>query len=56
MHGQKYAPHLLEHIAKGDIDTSDLITHRGPLTLAPELYRTFNDKAEACMRPVFEIG
>jgi threonine dehydrogenase-like Zn-dependent dehydrogenase len=56
MHGQKYAPHLLEHIAKGEIDTSDLITHRGPLTQAPALYRTFNDKAEACMRPVFEIG
>ncbi len=55
MHGQKYATRLLEHLAKGEVDTSDLITHRGPLDLAPQLYQAFNNKTEGCIRPVFEI-
>jgi threonine dehydrogenase-like Zn-dependent dehydrogenase len=56
MHGQKYAPRLLEHLAKGDVDTSDLITHRGPLHQAPHLYQVFKNKTEGCIRPVFEIA
>jgi len=56
MHGQKYAPRLLEHLAKGDVDTSDLITHRGPLHQAPHLYQVFKSKTEGCIRPVFEIA
>lgn len=55
MHGQKYAPRLLEHLAKGEVETSDLITHRGPLELAPQLYQEFKNKTEGCIRPVFEI-
>jgi threonine dehydrogenase-like Zn-dependent dehydrogenase len=56
MHGQKYAPRLLDHLAKGEADTSDLITHRGHLQQAPELYQTFKNKTEGCIRPVFEIA
>lgn len=56
MHGQKYAPQLLDLLAKGEVETSDLITHRGPLDLAPQLYQAFKNKTEGCIRPVFEIA
>ncbi len=34
-HGQKYAPRLLEHIARGELDPSFLVTHRFSLEDAP---------------------
>jgi hypothetical protein len=40
-----FAP-LLELIARGDIDPGFVVSHRWPLSRAPEPYRLFNDKAD----------
>lgn len=56
MHGQKYAPRLLEYIEQGKLDLSDVITHRCSLDEAPEAYQTFKLKSEGCIRPVFHVN
>jgi threonine dehydrogenase-like Zn-dependent dehydrogenase len=53
MHGQRYAPRLLEYIARGEVDPSYLVTHRLPLEQAAEGYRKFKTKEDGCVRPVF---
>ncbi|HVK65047.1 MAG TPA: zinc-dependent alcohol dehydrogenase [Polyangium sp.] len=52
-HGQRYIPRLLEHIRKGEIDPSYLITHRARLADGQEAYDTFKEKRDGCMRVVF---
>lgn len=51
-HVHKYVPRLLEHIEAGEIDPSFVITHRVPLSKAPELYETFRKKQDACIKVV----
>jgi len=51
-HVQKYAPKLLAKIERGDIDPSFVITHRTTLDAAPEMYRTFRDKQDECIKVV----
>ncbi len=51
-HAHKYMRPLLEHIEKGDVDPSRIITHRLTLDEAPEGYRIFNDKADDCIKVV----
>ncbi len=51
-HGQRYAPRLLEHVQRGDVDPSLVVTHRLPLEEAQEAYRLFKEKAEGCVRVV----
>jgi threonine dehydrogenase-like Zn-dependent dehydrogenase len=51
-HVQKYLPRLLDHIEKGDIDPSFVITHRLDLEDAPRAYRIFRDKEEHCIKAV----
>jgi threonine dehydrogenase-like Zn-dependent dehydrogenase len=51
-HVQKYLPMLLEKIENGEIDPSFVITHRAPLADAPELYKTFRDKKDGCIKVV----
>lgn len=53
-HGQKYAPRLLEHLRKGELDPSYLITHRMTLEQGPLGYQMFKEKREGCLRVVFE--
>jgi threonine dehydrogenase-like Zn-dependent dehydrogenase len=55
MHGQKYAPRLLEYVANGKLDLSDTITHRVSLDEAPEAYQNFKTKNDGCIRPVFRV-
>jgi threonine dehydrogenase-like Zn-dependent dehydrogenase len=55
-HGQKYAPRLLQYIQKGQLDLSDVITHRVSLDQAPEAYQTFKLKSDGCIRPVFQVS
>lgn len=43
---------LLERIHQGQIDPSQLITHRLPLDEAPRAYATFNDKHDECIKVV----
>ena len=52
-YGQRYAPRLLEHIARGDVDPSYLITHKLPLDQGPRGYKLFKTKDEQCVRSVF---
>jgi len=53
---QHYLPKLLERIEKGDIDPSFVITHTAPLERDPELYKTFRDKRDGCIKVVFKPG
>jgi threonine dehydrogenase-like Zn-dependent dehydrogenase len=53
-HMHRYMPRLLDHIEKGDIDPSVIITHRVGLEDAPEMYRTFRDKQDACIKVVMK--
>jgi threonine dehydrogenase-like Zn-dependent dehydrogenase len=49
-HVQRYLQPLLEKIEKGEIDPSFIITHRIPLSDAPEAYKTFRDKKDGCIK------
>jgi threonine dehydrogenase-like Zn-dependent dehydrogenase len=51
---QHYLPQLLERIQNGDIDPSFVITHRAPLAEGPELYKTFRDKKDGCIKVVLK--
>ncbi len=51
---QHYLPKLMERIEKGDIDPSFVITHRATLEEGPELYKTFRDKKDGCIKVVMK--
>ena len=53
-HVQRYLQPLLEKIEEGEIDPSFVITHRRPLEDAPELYQTFRDKKDGCIKVVLK--
>lgn len=53
MHAQKYIPRLLEHVQRGDVDPSYMLTHRWPLEKGPEGYQMFKKKKDNCVRVVF---
>ena len=55
-HMHKYMPVLLERIERGEIDPSFIITHRVTLDEAPEMYRTFREKDDACVKVVMRPG
>ena len=51
---QRYLPMLLDRIEKGEIDPSFVITHRATLEEGPELYKTFRDKKDGCIKVVMK--
>ncbi len=51
---QRYLPMLLERIQKGEIDPSFVITHRVSLEQGPEMYKTFNEKKDGCIKVVMK--
>ncbi|MGA7866415.1 MAG: zinc-binding dehydrogenase [Stellaceae bacterium] len=51
---QHYLPQLLGRIQKGEIDPSFVITHRASLEEGPELYKTFRDKKDGCIKVVMK--
>jgi threonine dehydrogenase-like Zn-dependent dehydrogenase len=53
-HVKRYLPELLGKIESGDIDPSFVITHKRPLEEGPELYRTFRDKEDGCIKVVLK--
>ena len=53
-HVHRYLPKLLAHIEKGDIDPSFVVTHEVPLDRAPEMYKTFRDKKDGCIKVVLK--
>lgn len=53
-HVQRYTKPLLEKIEAGLIDPSFVITHIRPLEEGPELYKTFRDKKDGCIKVVLK--
>jgi threonine dehydrogenase-like Zn-dependent dehydrogenase len=51
---QHYLPMLLDRIQNGDIDPSFVITHRASLEEGPDLYKTFRDKQDGCIKVVLK--
>ncbi len=53
-HVQRYLRPLLEYVEQGKIDPSFVITHRVPMTRAPEMYDTFCEKRDSCIKVVLD--
>jgi threonine dehydrogenase-like Zn-dependent dehydrogenase len=53
-HVQRYLRPLLERVQASEIDPSFVITHRVSLDDAPEMYRTFRDKEDGCIKVVMK--
>ncbi|MGN8277999.1 zinc-dependent alcohol dehydrogenase [Pseudomonas sp. SMV71] len=51
--GQRYVKRLFEHIQKGELDPSYLLTHPMGLEQSAQGYAMFKDKRENCLRAVF---
>lgn len=53
-HMPKYLDPLLRKVEEQNIDLSFIITHTAPLSHGPELYRTFRDKEDGCIKCVLK--
>jgi threonine dehydrogenase-like Zn-dependent dehydrogenase len=53
-HVHKYVPTLLDRIRKGEIDPSFVVTHRLPLSQAPEGYKMFRHQEDGCIKVVLD--
>jgi threonine dehydrogenase-like Zn-dependent dehydrogenase len=53
-HMMRYMQPLLEKIEAGEIDPSFVISHTLPLERAPEAYRMFREKSDACTKVVLK--
>jgi threonine dehydrogenase-like Zn-dependent dehydrogenase len=53
-HVKRYSQKLLDMIDSGKIDPSFVITHNRPLEEGPELYKTFRDKKDGCIKVVLK--
>lgn len=51
-HTHRYLKPLLKKIEDGEIDPTFVITHRVGLEKGPEMYKTFRDKADGCIKVV----
>ena len=53
---QHYLPKLMQRIQKGEIDPSFVTTHSVDLERGPEMYKTFRDKRDGCIKVVMKPG
>jgi threonine dehydrogenase-like Zn-dependent dehydrogenase len=53
---QHYLPKLLKLIEDGRIDPSFVITHKVGLEQGPEMYKTFRDKRDGCIKVMMTPG
>jgi threonine dehydrogenase-like Zn-dependent dehydrogenase len=53
-HVNRWTDDLLRRIESGQIDPSFVITHTEPLSSGPEMYRTFRDKRDGCIKVVLK--
>jgi threonine dehydrogenase-like Zn-dependent dehydrogenase len=53
---QAYMPKLMALIEEKKIDPSFVITHVAPLDKGPELYKTFRDKEDGCIKVILKPG
>ena len=51
-HVNRWTDDLTRRIEEGEIDPSFVITHRVGLDAAPEMYKTFRDKEDGCVKVV----
>ncbi len=51
-HVHRYVEPLMDRVVNGEIDPSFIITHRVALDDAPEMYRTFREKEDGCIKVV----
>ncbi len=51
-HVRRWTDELLDLIVQGEIDPSFVITHRARLEAGPDLYKTFRDKEDRCIKVV----
>jgi threonine dehydrogenase-like Zn-dependent dehydrogenase len=49
-HVPRWTDDLLRRIEDDQIDPSFVITHKVDLSKGPEMYRTFRDKADGCVK------
>jgi threonine dehydrogenase-like Zn-dependent dehydrogenase len=53
-HMMRYMKPLLDRILNKEIDPTFIISHRVPLSKAPEMYQTFRDKQDNCTKVVMD--
>lgn len=53
-HVHRYLKRLLDRIERHEIDPAFVVTHRVPLDAAPDMYRTFRDKKDGCIKVVMK--
>lgn len=53
-HVKRYADDLARRIEEGQIDPSFIITHNVSLADGPEMYKTFRDKLDGCIKVVMK--
>jgi threonine dehydrogenase-like Zn-dependent dehydrogenase len=53
-HVNRWTDDLLRRIEEGQIDPSFVITHTQPLERGPEMYQTFRDKQDGCIKVVLK--
>jgi threonine dehydrogenase-like Zn-dependent dehydrogenase len=53
-HVNRWTDDLLQRIETGQIDPTFVITHSEPLARGPEMYRTFRDKRDGCVKVVLK--
>ena len=54
MHGERYIPMLLERMARGELKTAHLATHRLSIDDGARGYDLFKNKKDDCLRAVFQ--
>jgi len=55
-HVNRWTDDLLNRIVENQIDPSFVITHTEPLERGPEMYKTFRDKQDGCIKVVLKPG
>jgi threonine dehydrogenase-like Zn-dependent dehydrogenase len=53
-HVNRWTDDLLQLIEEGQIDPSFVVTHKVPLERGPEMYRTFREKEDGCIKVVLQ--
>lgn len=53
-HMHRYLQPLLNRIAEGEIDPSQIVTHKVTLEEAPDYYKIFRDKKDGCIKVVLK--
>src|SRR5689334_15716128 len=55
-HVNRWTDDLLKRVLENQIDPSFVITHIEPLESGPEMYKTFRDKQDGCIKVVLKPG